>query len=71
LGEGSFGQVFACVMKRLKQSDGKIIKRAVKMIKKTGREIRDKAKFEQETHALTKIAHPNILTMYEMYEDDQ
>ncbi len=39
------------------------------MIQKTGRIMRDQAKFQQETEALQKISHPNILTMYEMFED--
>jgi len=45
LGEGSFGQVHECTMKRLKEVNGQKIKRAVKMIQKTGRAMRDQAKF--------------------------
>jgi hypothetical protein len=39
------------------------------MIAKSGNAIRDYKKYLQETEALTKIAHPNILHIYEMFED--
>ena len=67
LGKGSFGQVYSCTL--IQDPSAREIKRAVKMIAKSGSAIRDRKKYLQETEALTKIAHPNILHIYEMFED--
>ena len=60
LGEGSFGTVRKAVHKATKQE------RAIKILKKSGQ---DEEKFFLEVNILSKLTHPNIMHIYEFYED--
>ena len=65
LGEGAFGSVHVCIFKE----NGE--KRAVKIIKKVvGEYDLDLQDFIQETSMLRSIPHPNVIQIYEMFEDD-
>ena len=62
---GAFGNVSECIRK----DNGE--KRAVKKIKKIeGEYDLDLQDFIQETNMLRTIPHPNIVQIYEMFEDD-
>ena len=62
LGSGSFGTVRMAVHKQTDQ------KRAIKILKK---EEQDMDKFFLEVDILTKLSHPNIMRIYEYYEDNK
>jgi calcium-dependent protein kinase len=67
LGSGAFGSVKLALHNLSGQ------KRAIKTIKKQSitNEMREKAKFFWEVDILKKTDHPNILKLYEFYEDEQ
>ncbi len=60
LGSGSFGTVRAAVQKSTDQ------KRALKILKKSEQ---DENKFFLEVDILSKLNHPNIMNIYEFYDD--
>ena len=60
LGQGSFGTVRKAVHKATKQE------RAIKILKKSAQ---DEEKFFLEVNILSKLTHPNIMHIYEFYED--
>ncbi len=60
LGQGSFGTVRKAIHKATKQE------RAIKILKKSGQ---DEEKFFLEVNILSKLTHPNIMHIYEFYED--
>ena len=65
LGEGAFGEVRLCTHRQSKE------KRAVKLLKK---EAMDKAEQEamlNEIQTLRNLDHPNIVKIYEYFEDDK
>jgi len=62
LGKGAYGTVYAA---KLKDCD-KL--RAIKQIKKSS--IRNPATFTNEIDILKKLDHPNIIKIYETFEDD-
>lgn len=64
LGEGSFGQVKLVVHKRNK------IERAMKIIKKQGVSEEEKEQMFKEVSILKSLDHPNIIKIFDMYEDD-
>lgn len=63
LGEGSFGKVRLGVHKRTKMA------RAVKIIKKTDVMNEDRNQLLKEVAILKSIDHPNIIKIYDMFED--
>jgi calcium-dependent protein kinase len=60
LGQGSFGTVRKAIHKATKQE------RAIKILKKTEQ---DEENFFLEVNILSKLTHPNIMHIYEFYED--
>mmetsp|Transcript_34183 Transcript_34183/g.59790 ORF Transcript_34183/g.59790 Transcript_34183/m.59790 type:complete len:487 (-) Transcript_34183:4193-5653(-) len=66
LGEGSFGYVRLATHKLSGQ------KRAVKTVKKANitKDLRERAKFVAEIDILKRLDHPNIVKLYEFYEDE-
>ena len=64
LGTGAFGEVRLCTMKRSH------IKRAVKIIQKNQMDTVQEDSFKSEVATLKKLDHPNILKLYEVFEDD-
>ena len=60
LGEGSFGQVRQATHKKTKQE------RAIKILKKRQQ---DEKRLFLEVNILSKLTHPNIMDIYEFYED--
>jgi len=65
LGVGAFGEVRLCMSKAGK------IKRAVKLIKKDQMSPEDKLNLKNEMNILKKLDHPNILKLYEIFEDQK
>ena len=61
---GGFGEVLECVQKVSGQT------RAVKLISKANCTDQMRIDFIKETDMLKKLSHPNIITIYEIYEDD-
>jgi len=65
LGEGAYGEVYTCIRK----DNGD--KRAIKRIRKIDGEYElDLKDFIQETNMLRSIPHPNIVQIFEMFEDE-
>ena len=60
LGEGSFGQVREAVHKSTKKE------RAIKILKKRQQDVK---RLFLEVNILSKLTHPNIMDIYEFYED--
>lgn len=65
LGEGAFGEVRTC--KHLES--GQL--RAVKVLKKSIMNINHDFMFQNEITNLKELDHPNILKMYEYFEDEK
>jgi len=63
LGSGSYGIVKACTHKLTKQE------RAVKIIEK--KKIKNMAQFRTEIKILQTLDHPNVIKMYEYFEDEE
>jgi len=61
LGEGSYGTVSICTNKATKQ------KRAVKALSKT--QMKNIEKFKEEIRIMQLMDHPNIIKLYEAFED--
>lgn len=64
IGEGNFSVVKECQRK----SDGKRF--AVKCINKSALNPKDRANLVQEINILKDLDHPNIIRLYDVYEDD-
>lgn len=62
MGKGAYGTVFAAKSKII----GKI--RAIKQIKRSS--IRNPIQFTNEMDILKKVDHPNIIKVFETYEDE-
>ena len=65
LGQGAFGEVRKCVHKITKTN------RAVKLVKKDTLDGKYLQAFKDEIAILKKLDHPNILKLFEIYEDKQ
>ena len=65
LGQGAFGEVRKCTTR-----DTKVI-RAVKLIKKESMNQEEEESFKQEIGILKRLDHPNILKLYEVFDDDK
>jgi calcium-dependent protein kinase len=63
LGSGSYGIVKMCEHKLTKQE------RAVKIIEK--KKIKNMAQFRTEIKILQTLDHPNVIKMYEYFEDEE
>lgn len=63
LGSGAFGKVIKVIHNQTKQE------RACKVIPK--RKIKNTTSFEQEIDILCKMDHPNVLKLYEYFEDNK
>ena len=62
LGKGAYGTVYIAECKHTNKI------RAIKQIKKTS--IRNPLQFVNEIEILKKVDHPNIIKIYETYEDE-
>jgi calcium-dependent protein kinase len=65
LGQGAFGEVRKCINRKSK------LIRAVKLIKKDTMTPEEEKAFQEEIAILSKLDHPNILKLYEIFEDDK
>ena len=65
LGQGAFGEVRVCMGRAAKT------KRAVKIIKKEQMNDEERESFKTEMATLKKLDHPNILKLYEVFEDSK
>lgn len=65
LGSGSFGEVRKCIHKTTKAI------RAVKIIKKECLQGNEKLRFFYEMEIMKKLDHPNILRIFEVYQDQK
>ena len=63
LGQGGDGEVRKCVSRSDK------VVRAVKIIKKESITSEEHETFKNEMNILRKLDHPNILKVYEVFED--
>ena len=61
---GGYGEVRVCRQKDTKDD------RAVKIINKARMTQKQKLMFQNEIDALRKLDHPNIIKLFEIYEDD-
>ena len=64
LGQGALGEVRTCKSKSINQV------RAVKIIKKAKMNAMEQKFFEAELSILRKLDHPNIMKIYEVFEDN-
>jgi len=62
---GGFGEVRKCSNKKT----GAI--RAVKIIKKESLDSKEKQRFFTEIEVMRQLDHPNIVRLYEVYQDDK
>ena len=65
IGSGSFGEVRLCIHKETGSQ------RAVKVLKKSHMDHEEKAMLFNEINNLKDLDHPNILKMYEFFEDEK
>lgn len=65
LGEGAFGEVRICTHRETKE------KRAVKVLKKENMDAAEQASMLNEINTLRDLDHPNIVKIYEYFEDDK
>ncbi len=65
LGTGAFGEVRKCSNRKT----GAI--RAVKIIRKDSLDSKEKARFFQEIEILRQLDHPNIVRLYEVFQDEK
>lgn len=63
LGSGSFGKVYEAEHRQTRQ------RRAIKELDKSSAEKETHAKFISEVDILSRLDHPHILKLYELYED--
>mmetsp|Transcript_1056 Transcript_1056/g.1953 ORF Transcript_1056/g.1953 Transcript_1056/m.1953 type:complete len:494 (-) Transcript_1056:28-1509(-) len=65
LGQGAFGEVRKCINRKTR------VIRAVKLIRKESMSKEEEQSFKYEINILKKLDHPNILKLYEVFEDDK
>lgn len=65
LGQGAFGEVRKCVQRTTK------VARAVKIIRRDAMSKEEEESFKYEIGILKKLDHPNILKLYEVFQDDK
>jgi calcium-dependent protein kinase len=65
LGSGAFGEVRMCVHRETGSQ------RAVKVLRKSNMDDDEKVMLFNEINNLKGLDHPNILQMYEFFEDDK
>lgn len=65
LGAGAFGEVRVC----MHRESG--VQRAVKVLRKANMDEDEKRMFFNEINVLRNLDHPNIVKMYEFFEDDK
>jgi len=65
LGTGAFGEVRMCVNRATSAQ------RAVKVLRKSNMDEEEKRMLFNEINILKNIDHPNIIKMYEFFEDDK
>jgi calcium-dependent protein kinase len=65
IGDGSFGEVRQCTHRVTKE------KRAVKVLRKKNMDALDIKNLMNSVKMLRELDHPNILKVYEIYEDDK
>ena len=65
LGQGAFGEVRKCINRVTK------VIRAVKLIRKDKMSAEEEKAFNHEIEILSKLDHPNILKLYEVYTDEK
>ena len=65
MGNGSFGEVRKCL------SRAGQVSRAVKIIKKERMTEAELQAFEEEMNILRELDHPNILKLFEVFEDNK
>jgi calcium-dependent protein kinase len=65
LGQGAFGEVRKCINRNTKNV------RAVKLIRKDAMTPEEEQAFQDEIAILGKLDHPNILKLYEVYDDEK
>ena len=63
LGQGAFGEVRKCQNRQTKTV------RAVKIIRKESMTPEEEKSFRYEINILKKLDHPNIIKLYEIFED--
>jgi Protein kinase domain len=63
LGKGAFGSVNACILK-----DNREVVRAVKLVSKVA-SAKHKDSFFHEMEMLKRASHPNVLKVFELFED--
>lgn len=63
LGEGGFGQVMDCYLKKTNE------KRAVKIMNKDFLEPEEQLRLIYEIEILRQLDHPNIVRLFEFFED--
>ena len=62
LNTGNFGEVYRAKL----QKDNKILEVAIKMVKNF-EDKKDRSDFEREQIIMSKMAHPNIVSLYGLY----
>jgi len=65
LGQGAFGEVRKCINRTTR------VIRAVKLIRKDAMSPEEEQAFQDEIAILSKLDHPNILKLYEIYDDEK
>ncbi len=65
MGQGAFGEVRKCINRKTK------VIRAVKLIRKESMSKDEEQSFKYEISILKKLDHPNILKLYEVFEDEK
>ena len=65
VGEGAFGKVY------LAEHKGTLVQRAVKELDKSKAEKNQQSRFIEEVEILARLDHPNILKLFELYEDEK
>ena len=65
LGQGAFGEVRKCINRKTK------VIRAVKLVRKESMNREELQSFQEEIAILKQLDHPNILKLYEVFQDDK
>jgi len=65
LGQGAFGEVRKCVNRKTK------VIRAVKLVRKDSMTKDEMESFQKEIAILKQLDHPNILKLYEVFQDEK
>lgn len=65
MGQGAFGEVRKCVNRKTK------VIRAVKLVRKDSMTKDEMESFQKEIAILKQLDHPNILKLYEVFQDEK